>query len=65
MADVIIGNNINLEVQSAIGNVLTVSAITNANPGVCTFTPDTGGQPADGDVVVFSAWTNSMGRRAG
>ncbi len=54
MADVIIGNNINMEVQQAIGPVLTVSAVTQANPGVCTFTPDTSGSPAIGDVVVFT-----------
>lgn len=53
MADVIIGNNIVLEVQSAVGPVLTVSGITNANPGVVTFTADTSGVPAVGDVVVF------------
>lgn len=54
MADVIIGNNIRLEVQQAVGNALTISGITQANPGVVTFTPDTSGQPANGDVVVLT-----------
>jgi len=54
MSDPIIGNRIIVEVQSELGNPLTISSITLANPPVVTYTPDSTGALANGDIVVFN-----------
>ncbi len=52
----LIGTNTRVEVQASLGTVCTVTALTQANPGVATYTG--GGSPsgsiANGDVVVFT-----------
>lgn len=50
MAAAIIGSNIRLEVQSALGSAKTISGITLANPGVATSTSH---GFSNGDVVKF------------
>ena len=53
MADPIIGNNVRIEIESSASGSLTISAITKDDPAVVTFTEESAGSPANGDIVVL------------
>ena len=53
-------NGSTISIQSGLGSALTVSAVTNANPAVCTSTAH---GLSDGDLVVFtSGWSKLTNR---
>lgn len=55
-------SNVQVDVQTASGTALTVSAITKANPGVVTYT---GTDPTNGDVVYLAVTgMNQVNKRA-
>lgn len=63
MAQVIIGRNTRVEVEKTVGADVTISAITQADPAVVTYTGTT--TLVDGDLIIISDDTEGMQALAG
>ena len=57
----LIGRNTRVEVQKTLAVANPITAITNANPGVVTYT---GTDPTDGDIIVIDADIDGMSELA-